>query len=54
MKRLFFFIHGLYYEDTLLMYGGFSTILKHKNYMNFAFNLGIMKACIDIEMATSE
>lgn len=44
LKRLFWFVYGLYYEGTLLYYGGGTRMTQLQEAMNCAFANGIAHA----------
>lgn len=43
-KRILIFYYGLYYDKTLLYYGGFTKIKLLTEAMNNAFNNGLFSA----------
>jgi hypothetical protein len=52
-KRIFMFWYGLYYENTLLLYGGYSRIREMSIMLNGAFINGVAH-CIVVNSNSSE
>jgi hypothetical protein len=48
-KRIFLFIEGLFYDGTLLYYGGFTRMYELCNAMNAAYNNGFYYGTIENE-----
>lgn len=46
LKRLFWFYYGLYYDGTLLYYGGFTRLSNLCDAMNAAFMNGIAHSIV--------
>ena len=47
LKRIFLFTYGIYYDGTILYYGGYSRMYELEKAMNFAFYSGIIH-CITV------
>jgi len=46
IKRIFWFNYGLYYEDCIICYGGYTRISDLRDLMNAAFLLGVSHAIV--------